>query len=122
MRTHHIVMAASLALFSQLGHAANDDALGLVSLICIEQSEESKLTPVGQQIMADQDYQKRRSAMSDAAVKCMLDKKIVSADLCAAVISNDPETRTESPDKLIAQIKSLDKTLLDADAQCGKAK
>jgi hypothetical protein len=94
----------------------------LASVICLEQSEESKLTSVGQQILADEAYQKQLASLSEASLKCLIDKKVVTTQVCTAIINNDPETRTEGPEKLNAEIKALSSKLKAAEKQCASAK
>ncbi len=124
MRTSRLLIAASVAVFCQLGHSneTNSPEMTLASVICLEQSEESKLTSVGQQILADEGYQKQLASLSEASLKCLIEKKVVTAQVCTAIINNDPETRTEGPEKLNAEIKALSSKLKAAEKQCASAK
>ncbi len=124
MRTTRFFLVASVAMVCQLSHSneAKSPAMTLASIICLEQSEENKLTAVGQSILAEEDYQKRLATINASTLKCLIEKKVVSAPMCTAIVNNDPETSVEGPEKLNAEIKALSPRLDAALKECSAAR
>jgi hypothetical protein len=124
MRTTRLLIAASMAMVCQLSHSNEAKSPGVIlsSIICLEQSEENKLTAVGQQILAGEDYQKRLASLGESNLKCLIEKKLVAAQLCTAIVSNDPETSVEGPEKINAELEALSPRLDAALKDCSAAK
>ena len=109
-----------LALASASAKASDDGALalGLVSLLCIEQSDQYKLTPLGKQVTSGAQYNAWRSSVNPAQLKCVAEKHIVPDEVCKAVLETPPNgTPTLSPD-LLPKLGLLDKRLRQLPTEC----
>ena len=113
-----------MALVCQLGHSneTKSPEMILASIICLEPSEENKLTAVGQQILAEEAYQKRLASLGESNLKCLVEKKVVAAPLCTAIVSYDAETSVEGPEKINTEVKALSSRLNAALKDCSAAK